>query len=387
MAKRKIAFVLILAFVLSLSGCTRVFSKEHIYVTKYTDNPNGLDNEAISISDYDGLKSAVKQMIADHSTEAKFIFSGYDDDLQSDLSQLGWQIKSEDALAGFCVDYISYYPSRIVTYYEALIHITYKRTAQEVSNIIPVAGLTGFREEISRALTGCKTKLAVQWVSRNLTEADVVDAIMEVYYSDPATCVVSPNPKVTVYNSATLRNIVEIEMLYGYTEADLQTMKAELSQSINKLVTPQPTDDASDFVREAYSSLIHVCQYDPEGSIRKETPELVDALGSTAYGALTEGCADSLGMALAFSSLCRAAGVDCSVISGTHNQNEHSWNIVRIEGEYHHVDVSNYHSIGFETSCLRNDSQMQANGYYWETMDYPLFVSIRKIKTIKNIYC
>lgn len=371
MKKRTAALVLVFAFVLSLSGCTRIFRKEHLYVTEYTGNPNGFDNEAISISDYAALKSAVKQMVKDHSTEAKFMFSGYDGDLQSDLSQLGWEIKSEDALAGFCVDYISSNLNHIVTYYEALVHITYKRTAEEVSAIAPVAGLTGFYEEILDALTSCKTKLVVQWVSRNLTEADVVDAIMDVYYSNPAACVVSPNPKVTVFNSAALRNIVEIEMRYGYTDAELQTMKAKLAQKISKLVAPLPTDDISDFAQEAYNAVIRVCEYDPDGGLRSENPELTDVLGSTAYGALTQGCADSLGMALAFSALCKAAGFECLVVSGTCNQSQHWWNIIVYDGRYSHVDVSGYHRIGLAASCLRDDSQMQANGYYWESLNYP----------------
>ena len=371
MAKRILALVIISAIILSLSGCTRIFSKEHLYVTEYTDNPNGIDNEAISISDYAALKSAVKQMVKDHSTEAKFMFSGYDGDLQSDLSQLGWEIKSEDALAGFCVDYISNSLNHIVTYYEALVHITYKRTAEEVSAIVPVAGLTGFSKEILAALTDCKTKLVVQWVSRNLTEADVVDAIMDVYYSNPATCVVSPNPKVTVFNSAALRNIVEIEMRYGYTDAELQTMKAKLAQKISKLVDLLPTDNISAFARAAYNAVVHVCEYDPDGGLRSDNPELTNNFGPTAYGALTEGFADSLGMALAFSALCKADGFECLVVSGSCNQSQHWWNIIGANGRYFHVDVSGYHNIGLLASCLKDDSQMRANGYYWDISNYP----------------
>lgn len=374
MAKKIFALITVFALVLSLSACTHIFRKEHLYVTKYTDAPGSFDNETISVSNYAKLKSSVKQMIADHRAEAKFIFSGYDSDLQSDLSQLGWDIKSEDALAAFCVDYISYNLNPIVTYYEAPIHITYKRTAEEVSSIVPVAGLTGFRKEISAALSGCKTELVVQWVSRNLAEDDVVKAIMDVYYSDSSACVVSPDPKVTVYNSATLHNIVEIEMCYGYTDAELQTMKAKLAQKINKLASSLPNDKTEDFVRETYNAVTRVCEYDPDGRIRASDPKLTAALGSTAYGALTEGCADSLGMALAFCALCKAAGVKCSVVHGSYNQSEHWWNIVAAGDSYLHIDVTGYHSIGLDASCLRNDAQMQASGYQWETANYPHFV-------------
>lgn len=370
MVKRIFTLVLIFAFILSLSGCSNIFRKEQLYVSKYTDNPNDSD-EAISIADYSRLKSAVKQMVKDHSTEAKFIFQGYDGDLQNDLSQLGWEIKSEDALAGFSVDYISYDLNRIVTYYEALVHITYKRTAEEVSEIVPVAGLTGFCEEISDTLANCKTKIVVQWVSRNLTEDDVVNAIMDIYYYNPAACVVTPSPQVTIYNSTILRNIVEIEIDYGYTDAELQTMKAKLAQKIKKLVDPLSSDEITNFTREAYNALIRVCEYDPLGNIRNDNPELEDSLGSTAYGALTEGCADSLGMALAFSSICKAAGVKCSVVRGSYNQVEHWWNIVNTKDTYWHVDVSGYHIIGLDASCLKSDAQMQANGYLWEPSNYP----------------
>lgn len=375
MVKRILTLVLIFSFTLSLSGCANIFRKEQLYVSKYTDNPNDSD-EVINIPDYVRLKSAVKQMVEDHSTEAKFIFSSYEGDLQNDLSQLGWEIKSEDALAGFCVDYISYDLNRIVTYYEALVHITYKRTAEEVSEIVPVAGFTGFCEEISDALASSKTEIVVQWVSRNLTEDDVVKAIMDVYYSNPAASVVTPTPKVTVYNSAILHNIVEIELDYGYTDAELQTMKANLAQKVNKFVDSSSSDEITSFLSEAYSTLVHVCKYDPVGNIRNNNHELEGNLGSTVYGALVEGYADSLGVALAFSTICNSEGIKCSVLKGSYNQVEHWWNIISIKDKYWHIDVSAYHILGLEASSLKSDAQMQANGYRWDTSNFPQYFSV-----------
>lgn len=66
----------------------------------------------------------------------------------------------------------------------------------------------------------------------------------------------------------------------------------------------------------------------------------------TAYGALVEKKAVCDGYARAFAILCKKAGIPCLIARGYSNNPEtgkqegHAWNVVKLDGEYYHVDVT-----------------------------------------------
>lgn len=362
MKKRITAVALAAVLMLSLCGCTGLFYKEYFSVSDYTGSSGENSGvETKDIADWAGLKAAVKAMVADHLTEGKLIFTNYDGDLQSDLAQVGWTVKSEDALSDYCVDYISCDLNSIITYYEAQIHIKYKHTSDDVLAIIPVAGLTGFESQLSESLNACADELCVQWYRRNLTEEDVASAIQEVYYSDPASCVVAPNPQITVHSSSTGKNIVEIVFYYGYSDAELQTMKAELKRKMNDILSSVDTEDGSASARYVFEAVVSACEYTGE-------TETDSASDSSVYDALVSGSADSLGMALAFSALCRSCGIECSVVSGALDSAAHYWNIIDPDGYCGHVDVSYPAGVG---TFMQSDTQMLSRGYVWDSSAYP----------------
>lgn len=347
------ALLLTAPLLLLLCGCTGMFSKEYFRVTEYADGSDKVGSyDVIVVSSWNELKNAVRDMVAKHVSEGKLVFSEYDGDLQRELSQVGWSVKSEDALSGYSVDYISYDLNHIVTYYEAQIHITYRRTENEVNSIIPVAGLTGFKEQVKESLNKCDTTLNVQWFSNGLTADKIYAAVQDVYFSDPGSCVVSPEPTISLYNSASPKNIVEITFNYGYSDAALQTLKAELQRKIEGIVSSLDSEEPIRFARNACEAINFICEYDETAS------------GSSAYSALVEGKADSLGMALALTVLCNVDGPDCKVIEGMLNDAEHYWNTITVEGKNGYLDVLNCNTASNDGYLLTSE-QMHAKGYTW----------------------
>lgn len=72
----------------------------------------------------------------------------------------------------------------------------------------------------------------------------------------------------------------------------------------------------------------------PEGKDRK------DSTGYTAYGALVQGKAVCNGYAQAFQLLCDLGGIECNMICGQADGENHAWNQVCLEEEWYHVDVT-----------------------------------------------
>ncbi|MBR4081836.1 MAG: hypothetical protein IKK21_08645 [Clostridia bacterium] len=62
----------------------------------------------------------------------------------------------------------------------------------------------------------------------------------------------------------------------------------------------------------------------------------------SAYGALVKGKAVCQGIACAFKLLCDQVDIPSLVVIGTiaANQERHAWNIVRIDGQFYHVDCT-----------------------------------------------
>ncbi len=58
------------------------------------------------------------------------------------------------------------------------------------------------------------------------------------------------------------------------------------------------------------------------------------------YGALVNGVAVCEGYANAFQYLMREAGVQCILVKGDFNGDSHEWNMVELEGQFYHVDVT-----------------------------------------------
>jgi transglutaminase/protease-like cytokinesis protein 3 len=63
-------------------------------------------------------------------------------------------------------------------------------------------------------------------------------------------------------------------------------------------------------------------------------------MADTAYGALIDGKANCSGYSFAFMYLMRETGIPCIMCYGYANKGDHAWNIVQLEGEYRHVDVT-----------------------------------------------
>lgn len=387
MKKRMIASLLFVSLLVSLAGCSGIFKKEYLSVSAYKDNAqNAFNSDIIQISDYAELKDAVISLVNDHKTEGRLRFTNYDGTIHGDLSQALVEVKSENALASFAVNYMSYDLNRIVTYYEAVVYITYKHTQSEIDGIQYVSGRTELISALGPALDEMTSYIALRITSSTITADEVVSDINAAYMKNPSSCVVPPSVTVTMHPETGLQRIIEIEFEYGRKLSELKKMKSDLIGRIQTLAANASNTEEENFALGLFEQLAQSCAYDPEGTLRSSRTELDSGLGSTAYGALVEGYADSKGMAAAYSALCYAANIDCTVVNGTEGGQDHSWNIIKLGGSYYHVDVSAYYSAGIAHSFMQSDEQMKES-YVWDMANYPVCAGEKSYSDIiKNIF-
>ena len=118
---------------------------------------------------------------------------------------------------------------------------------------------------------------------------------------------------------------------------DGSSRRATLAQAVNTLSQSISPLDERTAALQAHDLLTAHCTY-PVSS-----DDTDGVAGQTAYDALVAGDADSFGYALAYTLLCRDAGIDCAVVRGTAAADglwgEHAWNVLTLNGVTGYTDV------------------------------------------------
>ena len=362
--KRLCVLLLAAAMLLPSAGCAALFDRE-----LYTEEPYEAAAEAAepeedaadSISSYAGLRRAIARLVSEHADSAELQFQNYDGSISQDISTACWEVKST-AMGAFAVDYISFDLSRIVSYYQAEIHITYKKSERQVSALEQTENMTALRERLDKAIRGGEAYLVLGMTAASVTAEDVRNAAAEAYYADPLSCPVLPAAEAVVYPETGVDRIIEITLDYGMSAAALRERRRELTDAAAEMAAAARLGASSSAPGEA-ELLAGLCRYLTDNCTYGETA------GGTAWDALTAGAADSEGLAMALKAGCQALGIPCRVVFGRLNARPHVWDLVTLGDGVYHVDVSNDRGDD-RIVFLAGDAEMWS-AYWWDTSDYP----------------
>lgn len=94
----------------------------------------------------------------------------------------------------------------------------------------------------------------------------------------------------------------------------------------------------------------------------------------TPYGILIKGAGVCSGYAYTMKYLCDKVGIECIVISGKADGGDHAWNMVKIGGEYYHVDLTWDDPLGKDQLryyYFNLNDEMMAINHSWDKSLYP----------------
>lgn len=134
------------------------------------------------------------------------------------------------------------------------------------------------------------------------------------------------------------------EYLYSVSEA--RAVGEKLRQTADRIISREINDHQSEYdkVQVLHDYLKLNVEYDLSQMKNVNMADRRNAACHSIVGALLEHKCVCEGFAKAFKYLCDGIGIECWVVSGTGNSTiesgPHSWNIVKINGYYHHVDVT-----------------------------------------------
>ena len=86
-----------------------------------------------------------------------------------------------------------------------------------------------------------------------------------------------------------------------------------------------------------------------------------------AYSLLQHGVGDSRAFATVYAAMCRKAGLECLVVTGTRSGEPWAWNMIKLGSAYQHVDLLKCSAGG----GFRETADREMDGYVWDYSGYP----------------
>ena len=142
-----------------------------------------------------------------------------------------------------------------------------------------------------------------------------------------------------------LGNITFTLGVYDYwKDSDISSAAKEFEAKVDSIVNEVSLlrfDDDYGRVKYIHDMLIENVRYDYESYYESSVIDAkTDAFINSAYGPLMVGDALCGGYAQAFSLLMHKLGIECVFVTGVADGGSHAWNLIKLGGEYYHIDLT-----------------------------------------------
>lgn len=352
---RFVKLILILILCIGLSGCNWHAVDSYISVESRPPQSNVNSNENVSAADYAQLYDVLAALIENGTAQQLISLENYDKDLlESDVEAVTQDICRTHPIAAYAVENIDCTIGTSGGTQALSVQIQYLHDKAQIRKIITVADNAAAKEAITTALNNCDTGIVL--LIESYAAVDFEQIVEDYAFKCPEYVMELPQVAVSLYPEEGQSRVVELKFSYKTSRDILKNMQSQVSPVFASAVL-YVSGDAKEHEKfsQLYSFLMERYEYRIDTSI---TP---------AYSLLRQGVGDSKAFATVFAAMCRQAGLECLVVSGTRNGESCYWNIVRDDWIYYHVDLLACNAYG---SFLElGDEDME--GYVWAKEFYP----------------
>lgn len=350
----KLLAALLAASLLLPAGCSALLEREYSQVATHNAVPATEGDPSILRADsYQELVNALIYFVSGGVEEGTVRLYVNATDVEPFLSDACLEVVQEDPLGAYCVEFIKYTVDPVVTYSEAKVNITYRRTREQVASIVQATGVTAIRGELEAALASYAPERVLRISYFEEDEAFIQDLALQAYYDVPDHALGVPEVSVAIYPNSGRQRIVEILLDYPLEPQELKKRQAALAETLQELAWDLA--DQPDLPLAAAQALLELGEYDPQGS-------------RAACDLFLEGAAGSEGLALSYAALCRQLELDCQVARGTMDGEPHFWAVVQTREGWRHIDLSRPQD---PDGPLYTDQQLLELGYSWDETSLP----------------
>ena len=346
--------VLLAAVCLLLCGCG-LLDGEHLSVTPHELPVSGNQTTSLSVSDYGEMKAVLESMVQAGTESTVINVALYDQSLlDSGVKTAVTHLKENYPLGSWAVDKVEYEIGTGGGQPVVSVNISYIHGRSQIRQVQNVPDMTELDSRVAAALEDCADSIVL--LVEDYERKDLVQLVEDYADANPNRVMEIPAVAVGVYpNDGPGVRIVELSFSYQTSRESLRQMQNQVQRvfsSAELYINSDGTDGQK--YSQLYTFLMERYDYTSGTSI---TP---------AYSLLIHGVGNSEAFATVYSAMCRQAGLECRVISGTKNAEAWYWNLVKLNGRWLHVDLLESSTQG-EFLCHEN-GQMQ--DYVWDYSAY-----------------
>lgn len=348
---KKILFVLFLAGL--LTGCG--FSgRSYVHVTPHSERTEGMTTGSAPAENYTQLLEALRAMV--HAgTESGVIYTVKMDQqaLEQNMGVAVRYIQQDDAIGAYAVEEIAYEIGTNSGKSAVAVTVNYRHSGIELRRILFLETMGQVEKAMQEALEDSRPNMVM--LIRDFHDWDLYQLMQNLCREHPQTIMETPEMMEATYGTQESR-VVELSFSYENGRDTLRQMQNQVRPVFESAVL-YVSGEAADRQKFAqlYSFLMERFDYTIETSM---TP---------AYSLLRHGVGDSRAFATVYAAMCRQAGLECITVTGARNGDPWTWNIIKDNDSYFHVDLLSCNQLGY----FREQYDSDMNGYVWDYSAYP----------------
>ena len=343
----------LLCITLLLTGCG-ISGKRYVSVTPHQTQQKKARSEVVTATSYSDLIGILEDMIEEGAEDGAINISAYaPKHVERDMELAVYYAMNLYPLGAYSVDDIVFgvgtsggLPAMAVT-------IRYRHTNAEIRQIRTIVEMAEAEPMVAAALRNYDATLAMEVERYQKTDFQQ----MAQDYAEAYPELVMEVPQVTtgVYGNGEKR-VVELSFAYQNDRELLRQMQMRV-RPVFEAAELYVSGDGAQWQKfsQLYAFLMERFDYQVETS---DTP---------AYSLLTHGIGDSRAFATVYAAMCRRAGLECMVVTGSRSGEPWTWNLVQVDGNYQHVDLLRCDEKG-EFRALPDRSMQD---YEWDQTVYP----------------
>ena len=353
---------LLIASCLLLSGCGRWMEGSYVSVTPYMSSNNTGGQDIQWIGNKEQLSDAIRYMVNQSVSEDIFFVRDYlENDLKTDMIMVRYDIMSKDPLGSYAVEDIQFETGINGGRFTLAVKIDFSRQRSEILRMKTMQGTKDVQSAIAAALSNMDTELV--FYIQNYQETDFAQMVQDYAQANPDKVIEEPRVSVSLYPETGENRVVELSFAYQTSRESLRNMQNQVKQIFEsaKLYVSGAESD--------YEKLTRLYVFLTGGVNSDRIAQQASGSSITpSYSLLRYGVGDAKAFAAVYAAMCRQAGVECYVVSGTRNGDAWFWNIVYNGDSYTHVDILRSVQAGY----FRQRSDHEMDGYVWDYSEYPV---------------
>ncbi len=357
---KKRSLLLLLVLCLMLSGCN-----SYVSVTPHREQRQSTQTEVPSASNYQELLAALKATIASGTEVAAITVADYPEDMvEFGIQRSILHARYNDPVGAYAVEDIRYELGSSGGVPAVSVTIYYRHGKTEIQRIRTATGVTQAETLTANAVKEYESGLVM--LVKDYKERDFAQFVQDYALENPQSVMETPQISQVTYGTGSSR-VVELIFTYQTSREDLRRMQSQV-KPVFDAATLYVSGDGVDRQKyyQLYAFLMERFDYKLETSI---TP---------AYSLLRHGVGDSRAFATVYAAMCRGAGLECLVVTGTRSGEPGSWNMVLDDGKYYHVDLLH------ESGTYRELTDDEMTGYVWDYTNYPACTGEKVEETLET---